>query len=222
MADTIDQDDADGTAGSGTPPAGLRWIPIRSLAPRHRPRLLTHLRALPDRDRYLRFGHVASDAMIGRYVDQIDFEQDEVFGVFNWRLEVTAMAHLAYLGSDHHRPNAGEFGVSVNPALRGRGVGARLFEHAVLRARNRHVNTLVIHALSENAAMLHIARSAGAQVVREGSDSTASLRLPNEDFASHVEALVERQAAELDYGIKANALRVGALWRLWAPWQASN
>lgn len=199
---------------------GLCWIPIRSLAPRHRPRIQAHLQALPDADRYLRFGHTATDALIGRYVDQIDFEQDEVFGVFNRRLEVTALAHLAFLGADRHHPRAAEFGVSVNPALRGRGVGARLFDQAVLRARNRQVDSLVIHALSENAAMLHIVRSAGARIEREGPDAIAHLRLPPEDFSSHVEALADRQAAEIDYGIKVQARRLGELMRVLTPWQA--
>ena len=74
-------------------------------------------------DRYLRFGHPAVDAQIGRYVDLIDFDRDEVFGVFNRRLQLIAMAHLAYLG-DSQRPHAAEFGVSVLPRYRGRGFGA--------------------------------------------------------------------------------------------------
>ena len=31
-----------------------------------------------------------------RYVDGLDFELDEVFGVFNRRLEIVALAHLAF------------------------------------------------------------------------------------------------------------------------------
>lgn len=186
----------------------LRWVPIRSLAARHRPRILAHLLALAPRDRYLRFGFLASDAQIGRYVDQIDFDRDEVFGIFNRRLEVMAIAHLAYLGADDRTPAAAEFGVSVAERARRRGWGARLFERALLHARNRHVDTLLIHALAENAAMLHIARAGGAQVEFEGPDALARVRLPPEDFASHVEALLERQAAEFDYGLKLQAKRV--------------
>ena len=46
-------------------------------------------RYLPD-DRYLRFGYPASDEQIDRYVETIDFAHDEVFGVFNRRLELVA------------------------------------------------------------------------------------------------------------------------------------
>jgi GNAT superfamily N-acetyltransferase len=190
------------------PPIALHWVPIRSLTPRHRPRILAHLLALSARDRYLRFGYLATDRQVAHYVDQIDFDRDEVFGIFNRRLEVVAIAHLAFLGTDESAPSAAEFGVSVAERARGRGWGARLFERTALHARNRHVDTLLIHALTENTAMLHIARNAGAQIELEGPDALARIKLPAEDFASHVQALFERQAAELDYGLKVQAKRV--------------
>lgn len=190
----------------GNPPR-LHWVPIRSLAERHRPRILAHLLALPEADRYLRFGYAASDAQIARYTDLIDFAHDEVFGIFNRRLELIAQAHLAALPGGREA----EFGVSVLPSVRGRGYGARLFDHAVLHARNREIDTLVIHALSENTAMLRIARKAGATVVRDGGESQARLRLPPDTFQSHLDALVEDSAAELDYRLKVQANRVAGV-----------
>jgi RimJ/RimL family protein N-acetyltransferase len=184
-------------------PAARRWIPIRSLAERHRPRILAHLMALPEHDRYLRFGYAASDAQIARYTDLIDFAQDEVFGVFNRRLELIAMAHLAGLPETREA----EFGVSVLPAARGRGYGARLFDHAVLHARNRGVDSLLIHALTENTAMLRIARNAGATVQRDGGEAVARLRLPPDTLRSHLDAFIESRAAEVDYRLKAQGLK---------------
>ena len=193
------------------PTPAFRWIPIRSLAQRHRPKVLAHLLSLSKEDRYLRFGYGANDAQIGRYVDLVDFDRDEVFGIFNRKLELIAQAHLAYLPDSTYTHHAAEFGVSVLPKARGRGYGARLFDHAVLHARNRHVDTMIIHALSENAAMLRIARKAGATVEREGGESEARLRLPPETLGSVFEELVESQAAEIDYQLKSNAKRVGQL-----------
>jgi len=185
--------------------SAFNWIPIRSLAARHRPRILGHLLSLDDRDRYLRFGHLASDSQVGRYVDLLDFDRDEVFGIFNRRLELVAMAHLACLASADTPCKNAEFGVSVSKSSRGRGFGARLFERAALHACNRQVDTLLIHALSENTAMLRIARAAGARIERDGPESQAWLRLPPDSLASKVEALVEGQAAEVDFGIKVQA-----------------
>lgn len=189
------------------------WVPIRSLAPRHRDRIAAHLMALDEHDRYLRFGYPATDAQIAKYVDTLDFEQDEVFGIFNRHLELIAMAHLAHAmpGSGSTRETMAEFGVSVLGKVRGRGFGSRLFEHAVLHARNRGVSTLFVHALSENVAMLKIARHAGATVERDGSESEAWLRLPPDTFATHVEQALEQQAAEFDYQLKLHSSRVQAI-----------
>ena len=41
------------TAATSALAAGLHWVPIRSLAERHRPRILAHLLALPAHDRHV-------------------------------------------------------------------------------------------------------------------------------------------------------------------------
>lgn len=192
-------------------PKALPWVPIRSLAPRHRPRILAHLLALPERDRYLRFGYAATDAQIQRYVDGLDFERDQVFGIHNHHLVLIALAHLAFAPTGSSTRPGAEFGGSVLPHARGRGYGARLFEHAMLHARNAGLDTLFIHALSENTVMLRIARRAGATVHRDGSESEAYLTLPPETLASQVEQWVEEHAAALDYQVKRQAQRVESL-----------
>jgi GNAT superfamily N-acetyltransferase len=187
------------------------WVPIRSLARRHRKRIAQHLLSLNERDRYLRFGYPASDEQISRYAMAIDFERDEVLGVFNRKLELVVMAHLAYAPKPQRagQPAMAEFGVSVLPQVRGRGFGARLFERAALHARNRGIDTLFIHALSENVAMLKIARNAGATVERDGSESEAWLRLPPDTISSHVGEAIERHMAELDFQFKRHVRVIG-------------
>ncbi|MDH4392883.1 MAG: GNAT family N-acetyltransferase [Aquabacterium sp.] len=201
-------------AGANTAPRPpyAPWIPIRSLAPRHRDRIAAHLLALPERDRYLRFGYAAGDAQIQRYADGLNFDIDEVFGVFNRRLVLIALAHLAYPRPDQSAgPKAAEFGGSVLPGARGRGYGARLFEHAMLHARNRGLDTMFIHALSENTTMLHIARRAGAVVQRDGSETDAFLKLPHDTLASRMAQWVEEGAAALDYQYKQQGRLVDGL-----------
>ena len=202
------------TPSVGSPMKRGSWVPIRTLSAPHRAQIEEHLRSLVPIDRYLRFGHIATDAQIANYVALLDFDRDEVFGIFNRRLQLIAMAHLANIsvpGENLDRAVA-EFGVSVITPARGRGYGARLFDHATLHARNRGVSTLVIHALSENTPMLAIARRAGAIVHREGPEAQASLKLPPQTVATRVGELVERQAAELDYQWKASSTRLGPSW----------
>lgn len=184
-----------------------RWVPVRALAPRHRARIALHLLQLPPHDLYLRFGYAASNSQVTRYVDTLDFERDEVFGIFNRHLELVAMAHVAYAPPSvrGNNPILAEFGVSVLPSARGRGYGTHLFDHAVLHARNRGVSALFIHSLSSNDAMLKIARRAGAIVKRNASESEAWLKLPQDSIASHFEEALVEQAAELNYQVKVHA-----------------
>lgn len=182
-----------------------RVVPIRSLGAGHRRRILAHLLALDEQDRYLRFGYSANDEQIRRYVDQLDFERDDIFGVFNRRLELIAMAHLAFIPNEPGTPAGGEFGVSVLKKARGRGYGTRLFERAVMHARNEGVELMFIHALSENTAMIKIARNAGATLERAGSETEAYLRLPPATLDSRVTELVEEQMAQADYRLKQQA-----------------
>jgi GNAT superfamily N-acetyltransferase len=189
-----------------TGPASLSypWIPIRQLAPRHRSKILAHLCKLNPHDRYLRFGYAATDAQIESYVGSLHFLRDEIHGVFNRRLELVAMAHLAF-SIDPDWSSCAEFGVSVLSQCRGKGLGAKLFSHAVVHARNEGVDMLFIHALSENSAMLRIVKSAGAIVVRDGSETEAFLRLPAANVDSQVTQIVNEHMSEMDYQLKAKA-----------------
>lgn len=184
-----------------------RWVPIRMLQPRHRQRIEDHLLALNEHDRYLRFGYAASDERIRAYARSIDFARDEVFGIFNRRLHLVAMTHLAYESTVSGMtapatPSVAEFSVSVRESARSRGYGARLFAHAVMHARNRRITHLMIHALSENTPMLRIARRAGARIERSGGESEAWLVLPPDTVGSQLEELCVTHAAELSYGLR--------------------
>jgi RimJ/RimL family protein N-acetyltransferase len=185
-------------------------VPIRSLGPRHRDRIENHLLALDESDRYLRFGYAASNEQISRYAEGLNFERDDIYGIFNRKLALIAMAHLA-VSDDPAQAHTAEFGVSVLKAARGRGFGARMFDRAVMHARNEGRDTLFIHALSENTAMLKIARNAGATVERSGSESDAYLKLPEATLATRLTEMVEDQMAELDYGFKQQAKHIQEL-----------
>jgi GNAT superfamily N-acetyltransferase len=185
-------------------------VPIRSIGPGERAVIAAHLLALEPHDRYLRFGYAASDEQVQRYVDGLNFEQDEIFGIYNRRLELIAMAHLAFAPAEHASECA-EFGVSVAKHARGRGYGAQLFERAEVVARNAGVRMLFIHALSENAAMLKIARKAGASVVRSGSEAEAHLELPEPTLDSRMSEIALEHFAEVDFRLKARAKQFWSL-----------
>lgn len=189
-------------ARSPSPPLAL--VPIRAIGPHERHRIARHLLALDEQDRYLRFGYSASDEQIQRYIDGLNFERDDLFGIYNRKLDLIAVAHVAFAPPDQ-ASDCAEFGVSVAKHARGRGYGARMFERAVVTARNAGVGMLFIHALSENAAMLKIVRNAGASVVRSGSESEAHLELPRPTLDSRISEIALERFAEVDYQLKNRA-----------------
>jgi GNAT superfamily N-acetyltransferase len=179
-------------------------VPMRHLEAADRPAVQAHLLALSTEDRYLRFGYHASNEQIRHYVDHLDFERDEIYGIFNRKLALIAMAHLA-AGRQPQVLACAEFGVSVLAHARGRGYGGQLFARAVMHARNAGVGLLFIHALSENRVMLQIARKAGAQVDRDGGESEAYLKLPEASMDTRVVELLEDHMADTDYQLKVQA-----------------
>ena len=181
-------------------------IPVTPLTHDHLPQILQHLLALAKHDRYLRFGYTATDAHVQGYVEGLNFARDEIYGIFNANLEIIAMAHLALMKEKIQECSA-EFGVSVSAHARGRGYGSRLFERAVLHARNEKVYQIYIHALSENAPMIHIARQGGATIERDGAETEAYLQLPKRDLDSRVTEFVTDQYAKTNYSIKEDAKR---------------
>ena len=191
-------------AANGLTYAQPIMVPIRSMGPSHGVRIAAHLLSLSPQDRYLRFGYMANDEQVQRYVDGLNFERDEIVGVYNRKLELIAMAHLAF-STDAQLSSCAEFGVSVLASARGRGYGSRLFDRAVIHARNEGVDMMFIHALSENTAMLNIARKGGATIERDGSESEAYLKLPPADLDSRMTEMVEEQIAQTDYRRKVQA-----------------
>jgi len=180
-------------------------VPICHLHPYNLPDIQKHLLSLNAQDRYLRFGYAANDAQITSYVQSLDFKRDNIYGIFNRDLQILAMAHLATYGDDKEdtkKQISAEFGVSVHASARGRDYGHQLFKRALMHARNANASTILIHALSENAPMLKIARKAGATLVRDGSETQALLKVPKGNLRTRMAELFTDQYAQTNYSIK--------------------
>ena len=136
-----------------------------------RPALEAHFIQLDSEDRRLRFGSGISDAALRDYVRGIDFERDGIFAVQDDALRPLAVVHVAMGGGP------AEMGLSVLPQSRGQGLGDALFRRAVTFLRNRGVGSVFMHCLSENAAIMHLARKHRMRMVRHGSESDARLEL---------------------------------------------
>ena len=172
-------------------------IVTRELTRLERPKLAAHFLALHAEDRRLRFGLPIPDAVVADYAERIDFANDAVFGVFDDELVLAGAAHLAR-AEDH-----AELGVSVLPAHRGRGIGAALLERAHTHARNWGIGTLFMHCLTENAAMMHLARKQGMRIAAASGEADAHLDLAPASAASFAKALLAERVGLFDYALKS-------------------
>ena len=162
--------------------------------------------------RYLRFGYPATDAQLSRYVDTLDLTATKSSVSSIERLELVAMAHLAHPIEPHQEgmPAMSEFGVSVLGHARRRGFGRRLFEHAMLHARNRGIGAIFIHALSENTDAEdrpRCRRESAARGFGDGSLAQNCRRIPLPRISTNSSV----HAAKLDYRLKAHVQQVSDL-----------
>jgi len=144
------------------------------------------------------------------YVARIDFAQDVLFGVLDEELRLLGVAHVA------RSPRFAELGVSVIDDFRGRGIGGALLARAHLRARNWGVGALFMHCLTENAAMMRLARRQGMNIVTEAGEADAWLELPPADAGSHFGEVFAQRVALFDFALKsqvASARRLAAVLR---------
>lgn len=187
-------------------------VRVKELSERDRRRLLMHFLALDPSDRLLRFGSTLPDELITKYVQRMDFARDTIFGVYDAKLKLVGVGHLAFAPRESlpavmdatDKEHVAEFGVSVSESARGVGVGAKLFQRAAIHCRNADVDTLYMHCLASNQTMIHIARKAGMKIHRDHGEADAYLKLEPASPGSVLREAVEEQVATFDYAIKAN------------------
>ena len=169
---------------------------IKELSRLELPALDRHFLVLPSEDRRLRFGAALNDLSVRTYVRAIDFEHDALFGVLDDELCIIGAAHLGRLNGH------AELGVSVLPAHRGLGIGGALLGRAYMHARNSRVHVLFMHCLTENSAIMHLARKQGMDIVTQTGEADAWLTWPPADTTSYMSEAFAQRAAVFDYVLK--------------------
>ena len=134
--------------------------------------LASHFLALPARDRFLRFGWVATDVDIVAYVENLLQSIGNVFVVLEPAPDVSGALHLEFTG------RGADLGLSVSPWARGKGIGALLLERAGGLAAACGARTLFVRNLNFNAALQRLARRVGMRVACAPSAASTRLELP--------------------------------------------
>ena len=144
----------------------------RALQRHEREVLASHFLALPPIDLSLRFGAAVGEYTIRKYVRQLDFDRDVVFGVLDARRLLIGAAHLA------RGPAFAELGLSVLPGHRRLGIGSALVSASCLRCNEWGVRELFMRCAATNYPMRNLAQKHGMRVLVEAGDADASLPLP--------------------------------------------
>ena len=173
-----------------------------------RPSLRRHFTALGDNDRRLRFGARLSDEGIASYVEGLDFERDGLFAVQDEALELLAVVHVAIEGE------SAELGLSVVERARAQGLGTVLFRRAVTFLRNRGTPEVFVHCLSENGAMMHLARKSGMRIVYAGGESDGRLAIEPATADSFINEWLDDQKGRTVQALRRNARTAASLFRL--------
>ena len=160
--------------------------------------LEAHFLSLDGEDRRLRFGSSIRDEALQAYVARIDFERDGLFAVQDDYFKLLAVVHVAFTGE------SAELGLSVLPGRRGMGLGSALLSRAVIHLRNRGANEVLVHCLSENGAMMHLARTHGMQVIPAGAETDARLALEPPTPQSHYLEWVHDNQAKAVQAVRHN------------------
>ena len=179
------------------------------LRPSDRDALRAHYIALSSEDRRLRFGAPIHDEGLAAYVDRIDFGRDGVFAVQDDELRVIAAIHVA-VGD-----GPAELGLSVLPGARSQGLGDALLKRSATWLRNRGELAVYVHCLSENAAMMHLARKNGMRIAHDGAESDGRLELAQPNAESLFSEWADDRYATFVRAVRvqgrlAQALRAGA------------
>lgn len=193
---------------------GLSKVPIVELDDSHRPLVLAHLLALSAEDRRLRFSHALGDAAIAKYVSNINFQDDSLFGIFGRDDALLGVVHMGLLEtvSQANCPKSAELGLSLNADMRGHGLGTLLFQRALRRARNQGVECLFIFTLLDNEAMLRIAQKLSMRISTSDGQCEAHLRVNPASTSSVIREFLDEQLAEVDHLFKGSVNQ----FRKWA------
>ena len=149
-------------------------VRFTSLSAQDLPAIVDHLLALPSDDRVLRFNTTAPDDKIVEYCRHWKHDTDIAEGAWSGT-RLVGLIHLPVfaVGPDL----VGELGVSVDPAWRQRQVATRLAQRTFDRCAERGVGRVYVNFLTRNRPMLCLARRFTTDIVQDGDETVAKIRI---------------------------------------------
>lgn len=162
-------------------------------------RYKTHLLALDEESRYMRFGfHIKNETISELCAKwETDSNNHKVFAIENDNLEVVAIAHVSL---EDEKP---ELAFSVLKEYQHRGMGDALMKRAIEYCQNKGIKHGYMVCLGSNDKIKRLARKNDVLVTTADGDSHGEIEIPGPTPVSVWKEAVEDSFARLDHLGKA-------------------
>ena len=166
---------------------------IRELFEEDAPLLLDLFLRLPATDRYRRFGRPMTDESIDAYVARLAWADSVFLGAFDPLAKLVGLLELADVR------NGAEIAVVVDSGARGKGLGKTLMDRALLKAKVRGADRVVLLCQMDNEPMRRLAHSAGLHAHLEGGEVEGTPTLPHGQLMDHTEDAAHHVIGNVSY-----------------------
>jgi GNAT superfamily N-acetyltransferase len=167
---------------------------VRRLLVIEYPKYRTHLKALDEDSKLLRFGYRVSNEVIDRLCDDIEADtlHHILFCIENEHLDIVAVGHIATRGSM-------ELAFSVFKEYRGQGMGNKLMKRCIQYCRTHGIFKGCMVCLSSNAVIKHLCIKNDIKIHTDHGETLAEIELDHPDFKIYVEQATDNNLAVMDY-----------------------
>ena len=157
-------------------------------------RYRTHLLALDDESKYLRFGYQIHNETINALCDNFEenFHRHRVFVIENNDLDIVGAGHIGLEG------RSVELAFSVLKQHQGRGMGHSLMSRVIEWCQNRGLKTGCMVCLKHNAAIKKLAQRHGI-LINEGGETLADIHIPEANVVSIIHEATVNNIAKFDH-----------------------
>jgi GNAT superfamily N-acetyltransferase len=154
----------------------------------------THLKALDQESRTLRFANPYSDYLIDQFCDGVEANHKEhvLFAIEDNELNFIAIGHICLA-----KPM--ELAFSVLKEYQGQGLGGKLLSRCVQWCRTHNILEGTMVCLPHNSAMRHLCRKHKIEVTIECGEALADIKLPSAEVSTYLHETLDNNLGILDY-----------------------
>lgn len=167
---------------------------VRKVLPAEYHKYRTHLKALNEASRILRFGAPVNDDVIDHLCDKIELDTQHhvLFAIENANLEFVAVGHIADFKDM-------EMAFSVLDTYQGQGMGEALMKRVIQHCRTLgHLKGYMV-CLPHNQAIKHLCQKHGIKIHTEYGETTADVELPAANVGTYLDEVGSRNLGVFDF-----------------------